>query len=67
MNRGVSLRALKAQFGDEAISNCEAVIDELAANGLLEREGDQLRLTARGRLLSNEVFEQFLSDRPSTQ
>ena len=62
MNRGVSVCALKAQFGDEAISSCQPVIDELAANGLLEFADEQVRLTARGRLLSNEVFERFLRD-----
>jgi oxygen-independent coproporphyrinogen-3 oxidase len=29
-------------------------------NGLLERDGDLLRLTPRGVLLSNEVFQEFL-------
>jgi coproporphyrinogen III oxidase-like Fe-S oxidoreductase len=28
--------------------------------GLLQREGDLIGLTARGRLLSNEVFERFI-------
>ena len=29
--------------------------------GMLERDGDRLRLTARGVLLSNEVFQEFLA------
>ena len=62
MNRGVSVRALKEQFGGEAVGDCQVVIDDLAADGLLEIASEWLRLTARGRLLSNEVFEQFLSD-----
>jgi hypothetical protein len=28
---------------------------------LMERLGDVIRLTAQGRLLSNEVFERFIS------
>ncbi len=60
MNRGVSLAALETQFGDGTISRYDAVIAELARDGLLEHEGDRLRLTARGRLLSNEVFVRFL-------
>jgi oxygen-independent coproporphyrinogen-3 oxidase len=60
LNRGVSLAALKAQFGDEVSGSYNAVIAELIQDGLLERDGDRLRLTARGRLLSNEVFVRFL-------
>jgi oxygen-independent coproporphyrinogen-3 oxidase len=60
LNRGVSLAALKAQFGDAAIASYDAVITELLQNGLLEQAADRLRLTARGRLLSNEVFVRFL-------
>jgi coproporphyrinogen III oxidase-like Fe-S oxidoreductase len=36
-------------------------IEELVALGLLESQQSIVRLTARGRLLSNEVFARFLS------
>lgn len=36
-------------------------IDRFVAGGLLERRGDRLRLTGRGVLLSNEVFQEFLT------
>ncbi len=62
LNRGVSLSALKAQFGDAAVSSCDAVMAELVEDGLLEREAYRVRLTARGRLLSNEVFARFLHE-----
>jgi coproporphyrinogen III oxidase-like Fe-S oxidoreductase len=29
--------------------------------GLMEKQGDTVRLTAKGRLLSNEVFERFIA------
>jgi oxygen-independent coproporphyrinogen-3 oxidase len=57
----VSLRELTAQFGDEALLGARATIGELVKNGLMETSGDFARLTARGRLLSNEVFERFLA------
>lgn len=38
-----------------------ATIAALLQDGLLERSGDRVRLTSRGVLLSNEVFERFLS------
>ena len=62
LNRGISLATLKAQFGDAAISTYDAVIAELVQDGLLEEAGDGLRLTSRGRLLSNEVFARFLRE-----
>jgi oxygen-independent coproporphyrinogen-3 oxidase len=39
----------------------EGVIAELVDDGLLERHEANVRLTPRGRLLSNEVFEKFIS------
>jgi oxygen-independent coproporphyrinogen-3 oxidase len=38
-----------------------APIERFTRAGLLERDGTRLRLTPRGVLLSNEVFEEFLS------
>jgi len=39
----------------------EAPIGRFIHEGLLEREGEQLRLTRRGVLLSNEVFAEFIT------
>ena len=36
-------------------------IERLIGNGLLERDGATLRLTARGVLVSNEVFQEFIA------
>ena len=60
LNRGVNLRELSAEFGEEAIENARAAIAEFVEGGLMERRGDLVCLTARGRLLSNEVFEKFI-------
>ncbi len=62
LNRGVSVTALKAQFGDQAIGSCSTVIAELIEDGLVEHWADRLRLTSKGRLLSNEVFARFLRE-----
>jgi oxygen-independent coproporphyrinogen III oxidase len=40
----------------------ESAIRDCVQEGLLEQGGRMLRLTARGRLLSNEVFARFLMD-----
>ena len=49
-------------FGRDATAEFCGAIAEFVAGGLLEHEGERIRLTERGRLLSNEVFERFVSD-----
>jgi oxygen-independent coproporphyrinogen-3 oxidase len=61
LNRGVDLRRLREEFGDAA-NKFEATIDELVEDGLLIRAEENLRLTNRGRLLSNEVFGRFIAE-----
>jgi len=59
LNRGVDLEQLREEFG-EAVDKYGTAIDELVADGLLVRTEQNLRLTNRGRLLSNEVFGRFI-------
>jgi oxygen-independent coproporphyrinogen III oxidase len=61
LNRGVDLDDVANDFGPEDVSSLAPVIDELVQAALLKREGSVIRLTARGRLLSNEVFQRFLA------
>jgi len=60
LNRGVELQALEQDF-PELFSAQRAVIAELVQSGLIEQQNTVLRLSNRGRLLSNEVFERFLA------
>ena len=60
LNRGVDLRELSARFGDHAIGNFRDAIAEVVGDGLIQRTNDWVRLTSKGRLLSNEVFQRFL-------
>jgi oxygen-independent coproporphyrinogen-3 oxidase len=64
LNRGVNGREFAAQFGEAALRQAGAAIADLVACQLLERQGDSIRLTPRGRLLSNEVFERFMIGDP---
>jgi len=61
LNRGVDLRRIAKQFGDAASNAVRPVIGELVDAGLLHDDGDSIRLSPRGRLLSNEVFQAFLA------
>jgi oxygen-independent coproporphyrinogen-3 oxidase len=59
LNRGVDLGRLREEFGGVA-GKFEEIIDELVEDRLLIHSGENLRLTNRGRLLSNEVFGKFI-------
>jgi oxygen-independent coproporphyrinogen-3 oxidase len=61
LNEGVSLNEFTRRFqrSIEAVYGSEIL--ELGRHGLLEIAGDRLRLTERGRLLGNEVFERFIA------
>jgi len=61
LNRGVDLRDITARFGEEAVTSLRATMEDLVHAGWLARFDHTIRLTARGRLLSNEVFERFVS------
>jgi oxygen-independent coproporphyrinogen-3 oxidase len=57
----VDLREIAEEFGTAAVRRYEDAIRESVADGLLDRDGALIALTPRGRLLSNEVFERFIS------
>jgi oxygen-independent coproporphyrinogen-3 oxidase len=72
LNRGIDLKSLlKLVEGchpdpepveGEGPAVWESAIRQCVQEGLLERQGTILRLTGRGRLLSNEVFARFLTE-----
>ena len=61
LNQGLDLGRLAESFGVAAVTGFSRVIDDLRDQGLLEGQQAVVRLTERGRLLSNEVFARFLA------
>ncbi len=61
LNRGVDLEQVRAKFGSGVVETLRPLLADLRSAGLMDWEGDLVRLTARGRLLSNEVFERFIT------
>lgn len=59
-NEGLCLRRLEQQAPGEAFHTLTSIFAEAEADGLLRRIEDQVALTPRGRLLSNEVFGRLL-------
>ena len=67
LNRGVELLAIHEEFGIDAVERYRDPIAELVDAGLLVLDDGFVRLTDRGRLLSNEVFARFiLSESPDS-
>jgi oxygen-independent coproporphyrinogen III oxidase len=60
MNQGVDLKWARSNLGEATIGYLSETISECLELELLERENDVIRLTLRGRLLSNDVFERFI-------
>jgi oxygen-independent coproporphyrinogen-3 oxidase len=58
LNRGLDLDQVANDFD---LTGIIPMVEELIQDALLDRQGSVIRLTARGRLLSNEVFERFLA------
>jgi oxygen-independent coproporphyrinogen-3 oxidase len=61
LTSGVDLDRLACDFGAQAVDAYSHVIAELVGLELLERTSGAIRLSRRGRLLSNEVFERFIA------
>lgn len=60
LKKGVHTDALQQEFGAERVRTALQVASRLREDGLLSFDNARVRLTARGRLLSNEVFQEFL-------
>ena len=60
LNRGVDVAAVECEFGCELTSQALEAVARLTTDGLLDSDGKIVRLTARGQLLSNDVFQEFL-------
>ena len=59
-NAGVAIEELRAEFGAEAVAASLDVAQRLAGDGLVAIDGGWVRLTDRGRMISNDVFGEFL-------
>ncbi|MBC8263704.1 MAG: radical SAM family heme chaperone HemW [Anaerolineales bacterium] len=60
IEEGVSFEGFARRFGERLESLYESDLGELEELGLVEVTAERVRLTPRGRLLGNEVFERFL-------
>jgi oxygen-independent coproporphyrinogen-3 oxidase len=57
---GIELDAFARRYDREVESVYGGVFEEFTGYGIVERTATHLRLTPRGRLLSNELFQRLL-------
>jgi len=60
LREGVRLDVLQATFGASVLVDIMPSVLEVCDAGLLALEGETIRLTRRGRMVSNEVFSRLL-------
>ncbi|WP_417899531.1 radical SAM family heme chaperone HemW [Bacillus haimaensis] len=58
--QGVSISGFEQKFSADPLQILKEPIDENVKKGLLEIEGDYIRLTRKGKFLGNEVFQAFI-------
>jgi oxygen-independent coproporphyrinogen III oxidase len=62
LDDGLDLTTYGARFGQSAALHVRGALRSLDDTRLIRWSGDRVRLTARGRLLANEVFVRLLPD-----
>jgi oxygen-independent coproporphyrinogen-3 oxidase len=60
LNWGVSVSVLRREFGNQMVARALGTVEELTGRSLLTFDGETVRLTPQGQLLSNDVFQEFL-------
>ncbi len=60
LNNGVEIAAVEREFGPAMAAPALEAVNRLTGDGLLVFDGKTVRLTPRGQLLSNDVFQEFL-------
>ena len=61
LNQGIDLGAIEARFSSDDVAFISDKVANVCNLGLATHQAGRLRLTERGRLLSNEVFEKFVA------
>jgi coproporphyrinogen III oxidase-like Fe-S oxidoreductase len=57
---GFSRAVFAAEFGEDPLERFSAAVADSTASGLLQVDGDTIRLTPGGRLLASEAMLGFL-------
>ncbi len=58
--KGIDLHAIEKRHGIDILERYESAITDLLEKGMLEHDQENLKLTKKGRIFSNEVFSCFV-------
>jgi oxygen-independent coproporphyrinogen-3 oxidase len=64
LNEGVAVSTLRQEFSNQMVAPALEIARRLSDRGLLTFDGEIARLTDRGRMISNDVFQEFLEIAP---
>lgn len=67
LNAGVQVAELEREFGARTVAPALGALPRLEQDGLLTFADGRARLTPKGQLLSNEVFQEFLGLTPEPE
>jgi oxygen-independent coproporphyrinogen-3 oxidase len=67
LNAGVDVSEMEREFDSKAVAAALRIIPRLEKDGLLTVADGLVRLTPKGQLLSNEVFQEFLGVGPEEE
>ena len=57
---GISRNKLRDRYGTQSLAKYEASFSDFSARGFMRMDGDNIRLTSSGMLISNEIFQLFV-------
>jgi oxygen-independent coproporphyrinogen-3 oxidase len=63
LTEGIDLDGYQTRYGIDLVERFQGQLERVGAAGLIELSAGRLKLTRKGMLYSNEVFEIFVSGR----
>ena len=60
MTKGISVTGFSGRYGTDIMAKYKDIMEKYIHMGLLEKDGDFIRFTERGRDVSNTVLCEFL-------
>jgi oxygen-independent coproporphyrinogen-3 oxidase len=60
LSKGIDWNSIKRHHSVDVLGYYESILRDVSMDGLVEWDGSRVRLTVKGQLLSNEIFQRFV-------